>query len=96
MGETGKLRREAMISNENLTITIALARVVVDGGWVEGGGVGPSFALLDEVGVRSHRTVWKRSRGSHCILLRSWRQSRRQVKICLLQGLGWVVGGAVC
>ncbi|XP_052585946.1 uncharacterized protein LOC128105112 isoform X1 [Peromyscus californicus insignis] len=44
-----------------------------------GGGVGPSFALLHEVGVRSHRTVWKRSRGSHCILLRSWKQSRRSL-----------------
>lgn len=43
MGETGKLRREAMISNENLTI--ALARVVVDGGggaeWVP-----PSLCLM--------------------------------------------------
>lgn len=64
------------------------SRGVVDGG--------ASLPLLVEVGVRSRRTVWKRSRGSHCILLRNWRRSRRQVKICLLQGLGWVVGGVAC
>ncbi|CAO2599898.1 hypothetical protein LEMLEM_LOCUS10062, partial [Lemmus lemmus] len=65
----GRDRQAAKGSEVKLKPHHRSARVVVDGG--------ASLPLLNEVGVRSRRTVWKRSRGSHCILLRNWRRSRR-------------------